>query len=145
MIITGGHTYMAKHKDEVLTSEISQRLNELLTELKMSQSEFGRRLGVTRVAVSMWCRGAQIPSEANLREICRQFNVDYNWLTSGRFEMFLKAPKSKIEIIQREYNLSNEEAAYILTFLQSGESIRKALILFNKQFINNLKELSQGD
>lgn len=136
---------MAKHKDEALTSEISQRLNALLTELKMSQSEFGRQLGVTRVAVSFWCNGTQMPSEANLREICRRFNVDYNWLTTGRFEMFLKAPKSKIEIIQREYGLSNEEAAYILTFLQCGESIRKALILFNKQFINNLKEVSRDE
>ena len=126
-------------------NKLSKRINELISALNLSQSEFGKRIGVTRTAVSKWCNGIQGPSETTIREICRQFNVDYNWLTEGKFEMFLKAPKSKIEILQRDYGLTTDECAYILTFLQADQTTRQSLILFNKQFINNLKELSQGD
>lgn len=136
---------MSNIKNVKLTSEISYRINELLSTLELSQSEFAKRIGVTKMAVSNWCRNVQKPSETTIREICRQFNVDYNWLTEGKFEMFLKAPKSKIEMLQRDYGLTTEESAYIMTFLQSDQTTRQSLILFNKQFINNLKELSQGN
>lgn len=136
---------MSNIKNVKLTSEISYRINELLSTLELSQSEFAKRIGVTKMAVSNWCRNVQKPSETTIREICRQFNVDYNWLTEGKFEMFLKAPKSKIEMLQRDYELTTEESAYIMTFLQSDQTTRQSLILFNKQFINNLKELSQGN
>ena len=61
-------------------NDIALRIEQLIKRLEMSNAEFARRIGVTRSSVSLWISGQNIPSETTLREICRQFNVDYNWL-----------------------------------------------------------------
>lgn len=125
-------------------SQIGERISELITDLDMNNVQFADRIGVTRMAVSHWWRGYQTPSESTIREICRQFNVDYNWLTRGKYEMFLSVPRTKVEALRQDYDLSNEEVAFIMAYLEADKLTKQAIIDFNKLFITNLKKLDRN-
>ena len=98
-------------------NDIALRIEQLIKRLEMSNAEFARRIGVTRSSVSLWISGQIIPSETTLREICRQFNVDYNWLKFGQSEMFLKTAESFSKAMQSKFELSDTETLFISTFL----------------------------
>lgn len=121
-------------------NDISSRIEQLIKKLDISNAEFARRIGVTRSSVSLWINGPNVPSETTLREICRQFNVDYNWLKFGESEMFLKTPTSFSKAMQLKFELSDTEALFISTFLESDKQTRNALISFTQNFLHNLQK-----
>lgn len=55
----------------------------------LNQVDFGARLGVTGSAISNMESGARAITEQMKLAICREFNVDYGWLTTGQGEMFV--------------------------------------------------------
>lgn len=63
----------------------SDRLNE--TE-KMTLERFGERLGVTKVAISNIEKGNRALTEQMFKAICREFDVNPDWLRDGTGEMF---------------------------------------------------------
>ena len=59
---------------------------------KLTQEEFGKRLGLSRgVVTNLEDSENRLPngiSESTLRLICATFNVNYPWLTTGEGEMY---------------------------------------------------------
>ena len=52
--------------------------------------EFGKRLGVKRNTVSQWESGTNKVTDQMIKSICREFKVDYIWLTTGEGNMFFE-------------------------------------------------------
>ena len=69
--------------------EQGQRIKEIRTSLGLTLEKFGDRLGVTKVAISNIERGNRNLTEQMIKSICREFSVDYMWLTTGEGEMFI--------------------------------------------------------
>lgn len=67
---------------------MNTRLKNLRKYLKLSQEEFGAKLGVTGAAISRIESGSNILTEQNIRIIVREFNVSETWLRTGEGEMF---------------------------------------------------------
>lgn len=67
---------------------MNERLKILRKEKKLSQEEFGKKLGVTKASISRLESGINNLTEQMLKSICREFNVNYLWLTEGIGEMF---------------------------------------------------------
>lgn len=57
--------------------------------LGLSQEEVGRRVGVTGVAISRIESGDRALTDRMALALCKEFNVDYGWLTTGQGEMFV--------------------------------------------------------
>lgn len=57
--------------------------------LGLSQEEVGRRVGVTGVSISRIESGDRPLSNRMALALCKEFNVDYGWLTTGQGEMFV--------------------------------------------------------
>ena len=74
---------------------MKERIKKLRQELGVSQDEFGRRLGVTRGAVTNIELNKVEPKPLFVDLICREFNVNEEWLRTGEGEMF--KPKSRNE------------------------------------------------
>ena len=72
---------------------MNERLNLLRKTLNISQEEFGKRLGVTGASISRLEKGERNITEQMIKSICREFNVDYIWLTTGEGEMFVDSDK----------------------------------------------------
>lgn len=69
------------------------RIKELRKKLDMTLEEFGKRLGVTKSAMSNIENGNRNVTEQIFLSICREFNVNENWLRTGCGEMFIQMSK----------------------------------------------------
>mgnify|MGYP000702564651 FL=1 len=74
---------------------MNDRIKELRKALGLSQDEFGRRLGVTRGAVTNIELNKVEPKPLFVDLICREFNVNELWLREGIGEMFQERTRSE--------------------------------------------------
>ena len=60
---------------------IGQRIQQLITDEGINQSEMGRRLGGVRPSIiSYWINGDREPRSATIIRICEEFDVSADWL-----------------------------------------------------------------
>lgn len=69
---------------------MNERIEELRKELGLTMEKFGDRLGVTRSAVSNLEKGNRNVTDQMFKSVCREFNVNPDWLRTGEGEMFQK-------------------------------------------------------
>ena len=62
---------------------IGERVKELRSELKLTQIEFGRRIGTSGATVSTTESGKTTPDNQTLLLISREFGVRREWLEFG--------------------------------------------------------------
>lgn len=62
---------------------LKERIKVLRTALKMTQTEFADRLGVKQNTVAAWECGARVPSDSITMSICREFDINRDWLVNG--------------------------------------------------------------
>ena len=67
---------------------MNERVKELRTVLGLSAEKFGARVGVTRSAISRIENGTVNVTGQMIISICREFNVNEEWLRNGSGEMF---------------------------------------------------------
>ena len=114
-------------------------MKELRKKLKMSQEEFGQRIGLTKASVSRIESNLSPLTERNAKAICREFNVDYFWLTEGTGEMFIEFPDVAIDMIVDDYKLDETDRILIETYLNASADERKYLKSFLQTFAKNLE------
>lgn len=78
-----------------------ERIREVRNTLGLTLEKFGDRLGVTKVAIFNIEKGNRNLTEQMTKAICREFSVDYMWLTTGEGEMFIDSDDDFIERIDR--------------------------------------------
>ncbi len=71
---------------------MSNRIKIIREALKLSQREFGERLGVSRDVISNIEYNRVQPKELLLRHICELYNVNQHWLETGDGDMFNENP-----------------------------------------------------
>lgn len=79
----------------------NERVKEVRKTLGLTLEKFGDRLGIKKAAVSKIEKGENSLTDANIKAICREFSVDYMWLTTGDGEMFVDTDDDFIERIDR--------------------------------------------
>ncbi len=105
-----------------------ERVKEIRKALGLSQRDFGSRLGISDTAVSKLEKGDRNPSEQTIKSICREFDVDYFWLTEGiGNEMFIEKENDSIKLVAEEYGLTDSEADMIVKFLKLTPNEREIL------------------
>lgn len=66
---------------------MTDRLKQIRKAEKLSQEEFGARIGVTNSAISYWEKGVRNIPDTAIISICREFNVNETWFRTGEGEM----------------------------------------------------------
>ena len=79
----------------------NERVKEVRKTLGLTLEKFGERIGVTRGSMSNIENGNRNLTEQMTKSICREFSVDYIWLTTGEGEMFVDTDDDFIERIDR--------------------------------------------
>lgn len=77
---------------------MDERIKELRKVLGLTQQEFSDKIGVKRNTIAQYESGRNSPIDAVISLICREFNVNEEWLRTGEGEMF--KPKSRNEELQ---------------------------------------------
>lgn len=79
-----------------MEEEIRDRIGIVREYFQKSQEEFGTILGVTKSTISLLETKKRDPSDRLVRDICREFNVNENWLRTGGGEMFIQRTRNQI-------------------------------------------------
>lgn len=123
---------------------MNERFSILLDELKargVKQYAVAEALGVTETSVSAWRNGRRNLTEQTIKAICREFNVNYMWLTSGDGEMFIDSDDDIMETIDRIMLGENEFHKNLFkTFARLDEDELLALERIIDKFIEVKKE-----
>lgn len=64
------------------------RIRELRKTLGLTLDKFGEPLGVTKTAISRLENGVNGITDQMIKSICREYNVNEEWLVNGTGEMF---------------------------------------------------------
>lgn len=78
-----------------------ERVKEVRKKLNLTMEKFGDHLGVTKTAISLIESGKNNLTDSNIKAICREFNVDYRWLTTGEGKMFVDSDNEVMDAIDR--------------------------------------------
>lgn len=78
---------------------IGNRIRILRKELGLTLEKFGEQLGVTKTAICSIENGRRNLTDQMKKSICREFGVDYIWLTTGEGEMFKDSDDAFLEQI----------------------------------------------
>ncbi len=105
----------------------NQQIRRLRKELDITQQEFAERIGVSRANIGKYETGISEPSAAVLSLICREFNVNEEWLRTGEGEMFRAAPSDVLDQLAYKYQLSNADYIMIEKFVHLRPEVRKAI------------------
>lgn len=118
---------------------MNERLKRIRKELDLSQEEFGKRLGITGGGISKLEKGERNLTEQMLKSICREFKVNYLWLTEGLGEMFMGIPTSIIDELVDCYNLSDSERQVLINYLSMTEEERDNFQKYLKKIFSHKK------
>ena len=69
-----------------------ERIKELRKSLGLTLEKFGEQLGVTKQTVSRIENGVNNLTEQMIKSICREFNVNEEWLRDGTGDMEANKP-----------------------------------------------------
>lgn len=75
---------------------IGERIKILRRTLNLTQTEFASRIGSVQNTVTGYESGRRNPSAPVVSLICREFNVNENWLRNGTEPMFIEVPDEDI-------------------------------------------------
>jgi transcriptional regulator with XRE-family HTH domain len=72
------------------------RIKSLRKSLKLNQTEFAKKLGITYSTISKIETGSQL-TDQNVKTICLTFGVSEQWLRTGEGEMFVDKSQQDIK------------------------------------------------
>lgn len=115
---------------------IGDRIKEVRKKLGLTQEDFSKKIGTARNTIASYEINRREPMEATIRAICREFNVNYDWLKSGDGEMFDALPETLIDEVAVEYDLDDLDRRIMLSYLRLSESERSVI----KKYIHGIIE-----
>lgn len=71
-----------------------ERLREIRKTLNLTLEKFGEKLGVGKTAISKLEKGENSITDQMMLSICREYNVNENWLRTGGGDMFIKMTRN---------------------------------------------------
>lgn len=85
-----------------------ERVKKARKSLNLTLEKFGEKLGVKKNAISQIENGRNSLTDQMCKSICREFNVNYNWLVSGEGDMFNQTDETISDSIDRIMAGENE-------------------------------------
>lgn len=95
--------------------------------LGLTQEKFAEKIGLKRNTIAMYESGDKIPSDRTIKDICREFEIDEDWLRTGEGEMQIKRTRNQeIQALANSVMLDVDES-------------------FKKRFFVALSKLKESD
>ena len=72
-----------------------ERIREVRKALGLTLEKFGGRIGIKKGAVSQIENGVNNLTDANIKAICREFDVSEDWIRNETGDMFIEKTRSE--------------------------------------------------
>lgn len=121
--------------------DIGDRIKYVREDKGLSQAALGEKVSLERSAISLIERKQRNATERTVKDICRELNVDYIWLTTGEGSPYINNDDDIIEAIDRIMIGENEFHKNLFkTFARLDEDELLALERIIDKFIEVSKE-----
>lgn len=134
------------------------RIKELRNVLNLTQQEFADKIKVKRNTVATYEMGRSIPSDSAIALICKEFDVNEEWLRLGQGEMFrgvgsnedslnMAACMGYLTIAVVESDIDLQECSYdfrdvIHSYAKLSNTGKKCFLKFFETFLDEIKDAS---
>lgn len=108
---------------------MNNRIKEVRKSANLTQTEFADKLGLARNTIANYEGGTREPNDAIIKLICREFNVNQDWLLNGDGPMFI------------ELSREEEITKYIAELVKDDDEMKE----FQRKLIRILSRLSIDD
>ncbi len=123
---------------------MNERIKELRKTLGLTLEKFGERVGVTKVTISRIENNVNSVTEQMFKSICREFNVNEEWLRDGSGEMFI-IPEDETAALVSDLLEDSDNEFYqsilevVRTYQQLSPTSQEVLREFGKKCLENMK------
>ncbi len=115
---------------------MNERLKAIRKELNLTQKEFATKIGITNSGISRLEKGENRLTEQLALSICREYNVNYDWLMTGNGEMFSSAPLTIVDELCSQYNLDDLDRAILEEYIKLDADERAIIKEYIQGIIN---------
>lgn len=124
-----------------------ERVKEVRKSLNMTLEKFGEKLGVTKVAISNIEKGNRNLTEQMVKSICREYNVNYDYLMYGKGDVFDDLPQTILDELCAQYNLDELDRQIVDIYISLPKQLRNSVKEHIKKtyFNGEVKKNSSSD
>ena len=91
-----------KSKEGMVMETQGERIKSIRLELRLSQDKFGEGLGITKQYVSSIENGIALLSNEKLTSLLLNYNVNINYILTGKGEVFLGSDKKEEDTLENK-------------------------------------------
>ena len=124
---------------------VNERIRKLRKSLGLTLEKFGGRLGVGKTAINKLEKGENNVTDQMFKSICREFNVNEEWLRNGTGEMFA-VPEAETAAIVSDLLESRNNQFYdlILDIVKTYQTLSPMDQEIIKNFCQQLAETQKN-
>lgn len=113
------------------------RIKEIRKYFDLTQQAFADRIGIKRNTIANYESGRNIPIDAVISLICKEFGINEEWLRTGQGEMFNKNETFSLDDLVEQYNLSDLDKEFMKLFMKLDKNTRDSVYnLFRNLFVD---------
>ena len=115
-----------------------ERVNEVRKSLGLTLEKFGEKLGVTKTTISRIEKGVNNLTDQLAISICREYNVNYDYLMYGEGEMFDDLPQTIVDELCAQYDLNDFDKALVEMYVSLPAGSRERIKEYMKQLVKKV-------
>lgn len=105
--------------------------------LHLTQANMANSLSMDGSTFGKYEKGSIQLKDRVIINICREFNVNEEWLRNGTGEIFIKQPTELIDQLCKQYNLDSLARQFLETFVTLSDGEATLVYTFVDAFITN--------
>lgn len=114
---------------------MNSRIKHLRRTLDLTQQEFAERIGSVQNTITGYESGRRNPSNAVITSICREFNVNEDWLRYGTGSMFVETDTFSLDEFAKSHNATELELEILKSYFELDIKTRQAILSLFKNRI----------
>lgn len=100
--------------------------------MKINQTDFAKKILLTQNFFTRVENNQRNLSDRSILDICREYNVNEEWLRNGNGEIFIEQSTENLDLIAEEYKLSDLSKSVMAKFLAMDGENRDTILNFVK-------------
>ncbi len=122
--------------------DVNERIKKVRRALDLTQKEFGDRIGIKRNSVALIENGRST-SDQTIFSICREFDVNEEWLRNGEGEMFKAKPNTILDAMAEKYGYTHRDYVIVEKFSNLSRRERDVILDFLTEVASGCADIKE--
>lgn len=121
-----------------------ERIKLLRKTINLTMESFGQRIGLRKNSVSQIENGINGLTDQTAKSICREFNVNEDWLLNGTGEMFIPDTGDELEALAKKYGYSAAVGVLIEKLINLPPESQAVVTDFLVEFASGIQSMKDA-